>query len=79
MTLSYAGRILSSFLPNNPLTERELEILHLLASDLSAQEIADELIISPHTFHTHRKRIYKKLGAHGRFEAVQRAKERDLL
>lgn len=79
MTLAHARRILSSFMPDNPLTARETEILNLLASDLSPQEIADKLVIATSTFYTHTKRIYKKLGAHSRFEAVQRAKEISLL
>lgn len=43
------------------LTARETEILQLLASGHSTQKIADELFLSPHTVHTHRKSIIKKL------------------
>lgn len=43
------------------LTVRETEILKLLASGYSTQKIADELFLSPHTVHTHRKSIIKKL------------------
>lgn len=43
------------------LTVRETEILKLLASGYSTQKVADELHLSPHTVHTHRKSIIKKL------------------
>ena len=43
------------------LTVRETEILKLLASGYSTQKVADELYLSPHTVHTHRKSIIKKL------------------
>ena len=43
------------------LTTRETEILKLLASGYSTQKVADELFLSPHTVHTHRKSIIKKL------------------
>ena len=44
------------------LTERESEITTLIASGLTNKEIADRLHLSPHTVHTHRKNIIKKLG-----------------
>lgn len=44
------------------LTARETEVLTLLASGYSTQNIADELHLSPHTVHTHRKSIIRKLG-----------------
>lgn len=44
------------------LTERESEITALIASGLTNKEIADQLHLSPHTVHTHRKNIIKKLG-----------------
>lgn len=44
------------------LTERENEITALIASGLTNKEIADQLHLSPHTIHTHRKNIIKKLG-----------------
>jgi two-component system, NarL family, invasion response regulator UvrY len=43
------------------LTVRETEILKLIASGKSTQVVADELHLSPHTVHTHRKSIIKKL------------------
>jgi DNA-binding NarL/FixJ family response regulator len=47
--------------PTDTLTIREREILKLLASGYSTQQLADELHLSPHTIHTHRKSIIKKL------------------
>jgi LuxR family maltose regulon positive regulatory protein len=61
------------------LTERETEVLRFLSTDLPIPEIANELIITIGTLRTHIKRIYSKLNAHSRFEAVSRAKELDLL
>ncbi len=58
-----------------PLTERELQTLRLLATDLTPQEIASKLTITVDTVRTHIKNVYKKLGVHSRFEAVQRANE----
>lgn len=43
------------------LTPREMEILKLIATGNSTQQIADDLYLSPHTVHTHRKSIIKKL------------------
>ncbi len=45
-----------------PLSERELDVLRLLGTDLSGPEIARELVVAPSTFRTHTKRIYSKLG-----------------
>ncbi len=62
-----------------PLSERELEVLRLLTTHLSSTEIAEELIISANTVRSHIKHIYSKLNAHGRTDAIQRAKELHLL
>jgi LuxR family maltose regulon positive regulatory protein len=62
-----------------PLSERELEVLRLLGTDLSGPEIATELMVSPNTMRTHTKNIYSKLGVHNRRAAVRRADELDLL
>ncbi len=62
-----------------PLTERELEILSMLRTELSAPEIADHLHIAVTTMRTHTKNIYSKLGVHSRFEAVTKAEELNLL
>ena len=55
------------------LTERELQTLRLLATDLTTDEIAEQLVVSVGTVRTHTKNIYSKLDAHSRFEAVNRA------
>jgi LuxR family maltose regulon positive regulatory protein len=62
-----------------PLSERELDVLRLLASDLDGPGIAAELVVSLHTVRSHTKSIYAKLGVNSRREAVRRAAELDLL
>jgi LuxR family maltose regulon positive regulatory protein len=56
-----------------PLSEREIEILHLITEGLTNPEIATRLFISLHTVKTHTRNIYGKLGAHNRTEAVTKA------
>ncbi len=64
-----------NFLPLvEPLTERELEILHLIARGLSNREIASELVLSLGTVKWYNRQIYSKLGVHSRTQAVDRAK-----
>ena len=58
-----------------PLSERELEVLKLLRSELSGPEIAQQLIVSLNTFRTHTKNIFNKLGVDNRRAAVRRAEE----
>jgi len=62
-----------------PLSERELEVLRLLRTELNGPEIARQLMVSPNTFHTHTKNIYSKLGVKNRQAAVIRADELKLL
>lgn len=61
------------------LTDREEEVLLLVARGRSNQEIADELFISPHTAKTHVNRIMSKLYAHDRAQLVIAAYESGLL
>jgi LuxR family maltose regulon positive regulatory protein len=58
-----------------PLTDREVEVLRLLATSMTSNEIAAELYIAPSTARTHIKNIYSKLSVNRRMEAVHRAKE----
>jgi LuxR family maltose regulon positive regulatory protein len=62
-----------------PLSERELDVLRLLGTDLNGPDIARELIVSLSTVRTHTNRIYAKLGVNNRRAAVRRARELDLL
>ena len=57
-----------------PLSERELEVLRLVASGLSNREIASQLILSLGTVKTHIHNIYGKLGVRNRVEAIARAR-----
>ena len=61
-----------------PLSERELEVLRLLRTDLDGPEMARKLIVSLNTLRTHTKNIYSKLGVNNRRAAVRRAAELDL-
>lgn len=65
--------------PAGLLSPRELEVLHLLPSSLTAVEMADELFISANTLRSHLKNIYAKLGVHSRHEAVVKATQLELL
>ena len=62
-----------------PLSERELDVLRLLGSDLDGPDIARELVVSLSTVRTHTRNIYAKLGVNNRRAAVRRAQELDLL
>jgi LuxR family maltose regulon positive regulatory protein len=61
------------------LSERELEVLRLLTSDLDGPDIARELFVSVNTLRTHTKNIFAKLGVTSRRAAVRRASELGLL
>jgi LuxR family transcriptional regulator, maltose regulon positive regulatory protein len=63
----------------DPLTEREQVVLRFLATSLSPGEIAGEMCLSVNTVKTHLAAIYRKLAASRRKEAVQRARELELL
>jgi len=63
----------------DPLTEREIEVLRLLAAGLSNKEIAGTLIIAPSTVKQHLKNLYSKLDAHSRTQAVAQGQELGLL
>ena len=66
-------------LKNLGITRRELEILELIAHGMSNREIADKLFVSENTVKTHSSRLFDKLGAKRRTQAVQIAKEMGLI
>jgi len=61
------------------LSDRELKVLRLLATELSGPEIAGRLFVSVNTLRTHTKHIFTKLDVNTRRAAVRRAGELDLL
>ena len=63
----------------SPLTEREAEILQLIAKGLSFADVGDVTGISAHTVVAHVKKIYRKLSVHSRGEAVFEATQLGLL
>ncbi|MCA9940239.1 MAG: tetratricopeptide repeat protein [Anaerolineales bacterium] len=88
----YAGRLLKLFageypLPRQtdnpdwiePLSERELEVLQLIATGLTNREIGLRLHLSPNTIKRHTLNIYEKLGVHSRTEAVTTARNFGIL
>jgi LuxR family maltose regulon positive regulatory protein len=62
-----------------PLSERELDVLRLLATDLDGPDIARQLFVSVNTMRTHTRSIYAKLGVNSRRAAVSRAEELGLV
>jgi LuxR family maltose regulon positive regulatory protein len=91
--MSYSWRLLKAFNESGlvdsprttlsilvePLSERELEVLQLIAEGLSNLEIATRLYLSVNTLRAHTTHIYQKLDVHSRMQAVARAKELGLL
>ena len=75
-----AGRMRSFEPPPLPdLTARELEVLKLLAEGLSAKQIAMRLDLSPETVRDYTKKLYLKLDAHSRVEALEHARRLGLI
>lgn len=60
-------------------TRRELEILELIANGMSNREIAEKLFVSENTVKTHSSRLFDKLGAKRRTQAVQMGKQLGLI
>jgi LuxR family maltose regulon positive regulatory protein len=89
----YAGKLLAAFEQSSPprhmppavhpsvepLSEREIEVLKLVAAGLKNQEIASELFVVVGTVKAHLNSIYRKLGVRSRIQAVSRARELNLL
>jgi LuxR family maltose regulon positive regulatory protein len=62
-----------------PLSEREIEVLQLIAEGLSRQEVAEKLFLSLNTVKTHARNIYSKLGVNNQMQAVGKARGLGLL
>ncbi|GAB2574725.1 response regulator [Spirosoma areae] len=65
--------------PLTPLTDREIEVIHLVAQELSTNAIADKLFISPGTVETHRHNILRKLGVKNSIGIIKYAVKHGLL
>ncbi len=65
--------------PGASLSQREKEILRLISEGLSTKEIAEKLVISPSTVHTHHSNLMTKLGLNNRRELIQYARQRGLI
>ena len=82
-----AGKLVENYLSRNEgadnpdlaLSRREKEILKFLADGYSNKEIADKLVVSPSTVHSHRSNLMNKLGLNTRHELVSYAREIGLL
>lgn len=80
MSGSIARRIISSFrILDNPLSQRETEVLRLLAKGMNYKEVAQELFLSPSTIKTHIKNIYSKMHVNSRAEAIYKAIKQKLI
>jgi LuxR family maltose regulon positive regulatory protein len=89
VAVNYVRQLLAAFDPDatpptnqqeliEPLSDRELQVLRLLATHLTNAEIGEQLFVSVNTVRFHARNIYSKLNVHTRGDAVKRAKELDL-
>ncbi len=80
MSSQIARRIINSFrIIDNPLSERETEVLKLLSHGMNYKEVANDIFLSPHTVKTHIKNIYSKLHVNSRAEAIYKAIKQKLI
>jgi DNA-binding NarL/FixJ family response regulator len=80
MSPAIARRVVSSFRPKknnelNALSERELEVLDLLGTGMTAKEIGEKIFVSANTVRTHIRHIYEKLQVQTRVEAVNKGRK----
>ncbi len=73
------GERLASSSLAEPLSERELEVLRLLAAGYKYKEVAERLVITMNTVRSHTKNVYSKLNVNNRTQAITRAKELNML
>lgn len=71
--------LLPQEMPENQITDRELEVLRLLAQELTSKQIADKLFISERTVETHRKNLMRKTGANNGIGLIRYAYSKKLL
>jgi two-component system response regulator NreC len=79
LVIGYLNHLDASDKPENVLSNREKEILKLLVDGFTNKEIAEQLVISPSTVHSHRSNIMTKLGLSTRRELIQYARNQGLL
>ncbi len=80
MSSQVARRIINSFrIIENPLSDRETEVLKMLSKGMNYKEVANEIFLSPHTVKTHIKNIYSKLHVNSRAEAIYKAIKQKLI
>lgn len=80
MSSQIARRIINSFrIIDNPLSNRETEVLKMLSKGLNYKEVAEDIFLSPHTVKTHIKNIYSKLHVNSRAEAIYKAIKQKLI
>jgi len=80
MSSQVARRIINSFrIIDNPLSDRETEVLKMLSKGMNYKEVASDLFLSPHTVKTHIKNIYTKLHVNSRAEAIYKAIKQKLI
>jgi two-component system response regulator NreC len=75
----YLDRVKEGQLPADPLTDREREVLRLIAEGLTSKEIASRFSISPHTVERHRANAMGKLDLHNRAELIRYAIRKGLI
>ena len=80
MSSQVARRIINSFrIIENPLSERETQVLKFLSQGFNYKEVADSIHVSPHTIKTHIKNICSKLHVNNRAEAIYKAIKQKLI
>jgi DNA-binding NarL/FixJ family response regulator len=77
--VSQGHEVFAEAAPDSPLSEREQEVLSLIATGSTNKEIAALLHLSPHTVKEHTSAIYRKLGVRNRAEATRQAQRLKIL